>query len=204
MRTARRIRYLASAPATCTADRGEVYFNTTDDKLYRCTATDTWTEVGAAGGGGTTINATDTAVPYRSNSTTFADTPLLRTAANVLEQRNGVNAQSLYFYRTYTSGADYRRLEINGDNTNSRFDIKATSTVTNGETIRILAGGSGGQNGLAFTSTDVSPSPVNSMTLGTSSNRFNNIYSYDFNVVGSGGALTFSAGGSRIQSHQNS
>lgn len=46
--TAKRIRTSASAPATCAADRGEVYFNTTSDKIFRCTAANTWTEVGGA------------------------------------------------------------------------------------------------------------------------------------------------------------
>lgn len=42
--TARRVVRRASAPATCR--EGDIYFNTTDKKLYRCTATNTWTETG--------------------------------------------------------------------------------------------------------------------------------------------------------------
>lgn len=39
-----------------------------------------WTTIAS----GTTINATDGVIPYRSNSTTFADSPLTRTSATVL------------------------------------------------------------------------------------------------------------------------
>lgn len=62
--------------------------------------------------GGTTINSTDTAIPYRSNSTTFANTPLFRESANVLAQRNSTNSQTVYIYDTYTSATNYERVGI--------------------------------------------------------------------------------------------
>ena len=44
-----RINPRATAPARC-RPTGEVYFNTTDKKLYRCTAVNTWTETGGNAG----------------------------------------------------------------------------------------------------------------------------------------------------------
>lgn len=55
----------------------------------------TGTTLSSSGGGGPTINATDGVVPYRSNSTTFADTPLVRVDANTIRMRNGATSQSL-------------------------------------------------------------------------------------------------------------
>jgi hypothetical protein len=52
---AKRFLSLASAPATCS--EGQVYYNTTDDTQYNCTAANTWT---AAGGGGSSLPAADT------------------------------------------------------------------------------------------------------------------------------------------------
>ena len=69
----------------------------------------------ASAGGGTTINPTDTAIPYRSNSTTFADTPLLRIDANTVEQRNSTTAQGFIVNETYTSGSNYRRTVVAGN-----------------------------------------------------------------------------------------
>lgn len=40
----------ASAPATCVADRGEWYYNTTTDKFQYCSATNTWTDFAGSGG----------------------------------------------------------------------------------------------------------------------------------------------------------
>lgn len=39
-----------------------------------------WHQIDGGGGGGTTINPTDTVVPYRSNATTFADSPIAVSA----------------------------------------------------------------------------------------------------------------------------
>lgn len=105
-------RYLpmyASAP-NCVR-KGQLYYNTATDKAQLCTAIGspgTWVDL-STGGVATTINPTDTFIPYRSNSTTFADSPLTRLNANTIEQRNGVNPQLFNIYNTYTDASNYER-----------------------------------------------------------------------------------------------
>jgi len=48
----------------------------------------------ASGGGGTTINSTDTVIPYRSNSTTFLDSPLSVSASAVILTKSGLGTAS--------------------------------------------------------------------------------------------------------------
>jgi hypothetical protein len=48
----------------------------------------------AASGGGTTINSTDGVIPYRSNSTTFADSPFSFASSAVTLTRTGIGATS--------------------------------------------------------------------------------------------------------------
>lgn len=57
--SARRIFRVAAAPAACS--EGAIYYNTTDNKTYVCTATDTWTELGGGGtfNGGTITGDVD-------------------------------------------------------------------------------------------------------------------------------------------------
>ena len=42
----------------------------------------------------------------------FIDTPLLTPTGNVIEQRNGTNAQHLLIYNTYTDGSNYERARL--------------------------------------------------------------------------------------------
>jgi hypothetical protein len=76
----------------------------------------------AASGGGATINSTDTVIPYRSNSTTFADSPLSRADANTIEQSNGTSATSVR-YNLYglKNGANLERFSIYYDSVNSKY-----------------------------------------------------------------------------------
>lgn len=76
--------------------------------------------------GGTTINPTDTVIPYRLNATTFADSPFYRTDANTIEQRNSTNRQTTNLYGTFTSASVYKRLSF-------------TSTLNNGNDIFSIA-----------------------------------------------------------------
>lgn len=57
--TAFRIVFGASLPALCTANTGQVYFLTTTDLMYLCTATNTWTALAATGGAGSFTSVTD-------------------------------------------------------------------------------------------------------------------------------------------------
>jgi hypothetical protein len=45
--------------------------------------------------------------------TPLLDTPLLAPAGNVIEQRNGINPQTLRIYNTYTDASNYERLSLN-------------------------------------------------------------------------------------------
>ncbi len=47
----------SSAPANCTADSGQWYYNTTSDKFQYCSATNTWTDMSGGGGGLSTGSA---------------------------------------------------------------------------------------------------------------------------------------------------
>lgn len=57
--TAFRIRAGATLPATCTANTGAVFFLTTTDLMYICTAANTWTALAASGGSGSFSSVTD-------------------------------------------------------------------------------------------------------------------------------------------------
>lgn len=62
---AKNIRFGATDPATCTANIGQVFFNTTSDQLKICTATNTWTALAAGAGSGDFVgpaSSTDNAV----------------------------------------------------------------------------------------------------------------------------------------------
>ena len=66
-RTARRLRYGTALPATCNETKGEVFFKTSATiAVYFCSATDTWTAMGASGGsvGGGANLVTVGAIPY--------------------------------------------------------------------------------------------------------------------------------------------
>lgn len=94
------------------------------------------------GGGSTIINSTDGVIPYRSNSTTFTDSPLIREDANTTSQRNGVNSQLHYIYNTFTSSTNYERLAIGWDSGNSKFILSAEkgSGGGSGQSLFINAG----------------------------------------------------------------
>lgn len=84
---------------------------------------------------GTTINATDGVIPYRSSATTFADSPLVRSTANVVEQRNSTNAQTFRVYGTTdASTTNFERLQL--------------ETAGSNYALRYVAGGTGAANNL--------------------------------------------------------
>lgn len=84
----------------------------------------------ATGGGGTTINATNGVIPYRSSSTAFADSPLARVDANTVKQSNGVNNQELRVYGADdgAGNADYLRLAYSDSGTVARVQSLGTGT----------------------------------------------------------------------------
>lgn len=59
---------------------------------------------GCGGGGGTTINSTDGVIPYRSNSTTFADSPLSRLASYSVAVSGNADTNGPNYTLTDTSG----------------------------------------------------------------------------------------------------
>ncbi|MDQ3803668.1 MAG: hypothetical protein M3416_07545 [Acidobacteriota bacterium] len=102
--TARRINPQASAPATCSADRGEVYFNTTDDKLYRCTAANTWTETGAV----TSPGGSDTQL-QRNNAGAFGG------ISGATSDGTNLNAADANFFVAGSADATKKlRFEVDG------------------------------------------------------------------------------------------
>lgn len=85
------------------------------------------------------INPTDGAVPYRSNATTFADTPLVRIDANTVAQRNGTNAQTFSLYTTYTDAANNKSLDFYGNFSGGNPGIWARGDGTGGDPNLIIA-----------------------------------------------------------------
>jgi hypothetical protein len=53
-----------------------------------------------------------------------SDVILVRDAANILAQRNGVNAQAFRVYGTYTDASNYERVVLSYDSVNSRYQLK--------------------------------------------------------------------------------
>ena len=83
---------------------------------------------------GLTLNG---ALVMGANSIQFTDSTLIRDAANVLALRNGVNAQQLSIYNTFTDASNYERLEL----------LWSSNTAT----IRAAAAGTGTLRNLNFT-----------------------------------------------------
>lgn len=59
---------------------------------------------------GTTINPTNGAIPYRSSSSAFGDSPVVRADANTIWQRNSTNGQAFLLAGTYTDDSNYTAL----------------------------------------------------------------------------------------------
>lgn len=154
----------------------------------------TVTSCTGCGGGGATINPTDTVIPFRSNSTTFADSPLRRVDANTLQQSNAGNANQLYIYMTTDSDSspvNYERARIG--------TIDATNVG-----IAAQAGGTGSQRDVELVRGSVSvalrsgvfqPSNNGVTNLGGSSNAwaqswFTDILAYNSGST-AGGRLRF-------------
>jgi hypothetical protein len=60
--------------------------------------------------------------------TPLVDTPLLAPAGNVVEQRNGLNAQSLYIYNTYSDANNWERFRINWAANQVAIGVQANGT----------------------------------------------------------------------------
>ncbi len=87
----------------------------------------------AGGGGGTTINATDGVLPYRSNSTTFADSPLTRTSSSLITSA----ATLLVNPAVNTNGLAVASYSLTGSNTQPALSLTGTWN-TAGEAIAVF------------------------------------------------------------------
>jgi hypothetical protein len=119
---AKRFLSRASAPVAC--NEGEVYYNTTDNTQYNCTAADTWTAVG--GGGGANTMTTDTAQSVTALKTF--------TAAN--------DAAAIAMTRATTGVgtiATNGTTAVTGTNTQFLSQVRAGDTITpNGQSARTV------------------------------------------------------------------
>ena len=82
----------------------------------------------ATAGGGATINPTDTLIPYRSSSSAFSDSQLIRLSSAITELRNittGTTAQTLNIYGTAANNTASAPTEY------VRANHSATSTAIN-------------------------------------------------------------------------
>jgi len=114
----------------------------------------------SSGGGGTTINATDTVFPYRSSSTAFSDSNLIQISSSVTEVRNvaaGTTAQTLNLYGTAANNTaaaptTYVRAALAVSTTAVSLTAQQASTgaLTAGTNINITAAAAlGGATGAA-------------------------------------------------------
>src|ERR1051326_377977 len=95
------------------------------------------TVTSCTGCGATTINSTDNFIPYRSNSTTFADTPFNRVDANTIYQRNSTNAQTLKVMGTYTDSTHYSGIQLIADASGLQYTIGGTLVGTTGNGVDV-------------------------------------------------------------------
>jgi len=91
-----------------------------------------WASLDSTGITGLTTGA----IPYATSATAIGNSPLFREDANTVAQRNGVTAQALYVYGTYTDASNYARLGI--------------TYVAGFTRIYAQTAGTGGNNGLEF------------------------------------------------------
>lgn len=110
-------------------------------------------------------------------------------AANVLSQRNGVNAQGLNIYNTYTSASNYEGAQLGwtlaGANIFSIRTIAATGSLRN---IAITAGS--GTTHIFSTDGSLTNSDDNNAALGDATHRYSNIFS----ALGTFGVATARSG----------
>ena len=92
-------------------------------------------------GGGTTINATDGVLPYRSSSSAFSDSPLVRADANTIEQRNNTNGQAFNLYRTFTDASNYERGFFKWNGTILEIGTTGAGTGDPDRTLKLRPGG---------------------------------------------------------------
>lgn len=142
----------------------------------------------AAGGGGTTINSTDTVIPYRSNSTTFADSSLFREDANTIAQRNGTTLQTNYNYETFTDTSNYSRLRTAYDATAGTFVLNTQAAGTGTlRAFKIIIGGTL-TSGFRFANDEFTPIVSLGKNLGSSSLPFDAVYGHGFLTTTAGDA----------------
>ena len=125
------------------------------------------------------------------NPSTALDTILIRDAANIFAQRNSTNAQTFRLYNTYTDASNYERLSVDWSTTANTATITTQNAGTGtARSLQILSAGdvflqpaSGkatyiGANGnltsgvLMDNAANFKPYNNNTVSLGTSSNKF--------------------------------
>jgi len=123
-------------------------------------------------GGGTLINPTDNRFPYRSNATTFLDSPLWREDANTAILRSTLGSgpgstQIFVVAREYTSSSSWHGLSMNCNSTNCNLALINNSgnlvapelNIGGGDKITFYSGG--GQGWQFTTARDFIPSGSN-------------------------------------------
>ncbi|MGA9774020.1 MAG: right-handed parallel beta-helix repeat-containing protein [Blastocatellia bacterium] len=89
---------------------------------------------------GPTINSTDGAIPYRSSSTAFSDSPLNRSSANLIEQFNSTTAQEFRLYRTRTDASNGEWGYLKHSSTVFEIGTAANGSGDPNRTVRLKAG----------------------------------------------------------------
>lgn len=152
-----------------------------------------------------TINGTDVVVKtlgWSATGASPADAQILREAANILSIQNGVNAQALHVYNTFTDLSNFESCTIDW--------VTAANTLT----IGAKALGTGTQRNVNFdaaqyaflvagasrvriTSSAILSTTTGTISLGSASNGFTRLY-LDYTNTGTVGAVTISKPSGRV------
>lgn len=154
-----------------------------------------------------TLNILDSnqgiAIPSTGSISIGGDTFLVRDAANVLAQRNGVSAQSFKLYNTYTDASNYERASLSWSSNVFNLITEAAGTgILRGISIVAPTGntltlGGGSISTLMVGSTYIRPGVNGNTALGQASFGYSKLY-VDYTNTGTVGAVTINKASGRV------
>ena len=148
-----------------------------------------------SGSAGTTINSTDGRLPYRSNSTTFGNSPLERADPDTMEQSNSTNNQVFNIYGTKTDTSNYVRLSLAPTSTEINLSADTAGTGADNINVNVLPAGTGVVNLTTNPSSTSTTDEVLGIIRNSSGTPANNIgAAADFYIETSTTASTLAGG----------
>lgn len=200
---ARNLRHGATLPATCSVVMGDVFYLTTTDKPYYCSATNTWT-LWATGGTVTGTGTANTMTKFTGASaignssvtddgTTLARSSIFSMTTSLAAFTPGISAPTGVFATSVTSP-----LAIGGTAVGSSLDLKSTSAVGTTDFIRLLVGNNGGTEALrVVNSGNVGVGTTSPTSEWNGGGKAFQVQSTNYPVI-SASSSTADAGGARV------